>query len=255
MVKLDIISGFLGAGKTTLIKKLLNSLDSKEKVVLIENEFGDVSVDTEVLEIEGFEIYELANGCVCCKLKGDFMATLKQLIAQKVDRIIFEPSGIFIINEITGLFNDPEISENCYINSVTTVVDAPNFTSLISGYAGFFKSQICNAATIVMSKTQFLPAEVVSQIEIEILLLNETAKIISKDWEELTDQEILCLVDKKPTFVAKDFEDSAHSTHSLGHEFESIGLRTSKVLKSMQLENILQKCEHGDYGNSAATRC
>jgi len=249
LVKLDIITGFLGSGKTTLIKKLLNSLDNDEKIVLIENEFGDVSVDREVLEIEGFEIYELSNGCVCCKLKGDFIATLKQIIAQKVDRIIFEPSGIFIINEISGLFNDWEISENCYINSVTTVVDAQNFTNHISGYAGFFKSQICNAATIVMSKTQFLPAEVVSQIEIELLLLNETAKIISKDWEELTDQEILSFVDKKPTFVAKDFEDSAHSTHSLGHEFESIGLRTSKVLESKQLENILLKCESGNYGN------
>jgi len=103
MVKFDIISGFLGAGKTTLIKRILNSLDFNEKVVLIENEFGDVSVDREVLEIEGFEIYDLSNGCVCCKLKGDFIFTLKQILTQKVDRIIFEPSGIFIIGEIFDL--------------------------------------------------------------------------------------------------------------------------------------------------------
>lgn len=249
MVKLDIISGFLGAGKTTLIKKLLNTLDSNEKIVLIENEFGDVSVDREVLEIEGFDIYELSNGCICCTLKADFIFTLKQIINQKVDRIIFEPSGIFIIDEITSLFKEPEIYNNCYINSVTTIVDAQNFTNHIQGYAGFFKSQICNAASLVMSKTQFLPVEEIAQIEVELLLLNETATILSKDWEELTDQEILSLVDKKPTFIVKDFEATAHSTQSLGHDFESIGLRTSIVLESKQLEDILQKCENGEFGN------
>lgn len=95
MVKFDIVSGFLGAGKTTFIKKILKALDH-EKVVIIENEFGEVSVDREVLEIEGFEVYELSNGCVCCKLKGDFLLTLRQILSQDIDRIIFEPSGIFI---------------------------------------------------------------------------------------------------------------------------------------------------------------
>lgn len=248
MVKLDIISGFLGAGKTTLVKKILDSLDPSEKIVLIENDFGDVSVDREILEIEGFEIYELANGCVCCTLKGDFIDTLKQIIAQKIDRVIFEPSGIFIIGEIASLFTDPEIYSSCYINSVTTVVDAQNFATHIQSYAGFFKSQICNASTLVLSKTQFIAAEEVSQIELELSLLNETAKILSKDWEYLSDQEILSLVDKKPKFIVKDFEDSAHSSHSLDHDFETMGFRTSKIIEQKQLEDILDKCKNGEYG-------
>lgn len=243
MVKFDIISGFLGSGKTTLIRKILNSLDSNEKIVLIENEFGEVSVDREVLEIEGFEIYEISNGCVCCKLKGDFIFTLKQILTQKIDRIIFEPSGIFIIGEIFDLFKDPQISSDCFINSVTTVVDAQNFSSHIQSYSGFFKSQICSASSLVVSKAQFLLPEEISQIELELRMLNETATILAKDWIELIDQELLSLVDRKTVLMVNNIE------HSLSHDFESIGLRTSKILKLEQLESILKKCKNGEYGN------
>ncbi|MHB8075498.1 CobW family GTP-binding protein [Desulfosporosinus fructosivorans] len=241
MVKFDIISGFLGSGKTTLIKKILNSLDG-EKVVIIENEFGDVSVDSEVLQIEGFEIYEISNGCVCCKLKGDFIFTLKQILTQKVERIIFEPSGIFIIGEIYDLFKDPQISSECFINSVTTVVDAQNFSNHIQSYSGFYKSQICSASSLVVSKTQQMLIEEVSQIELELCILNETATILAKDWIELSNEEVLGLVDKKNILIAKD------SIHSLSHDFESIGLRTSRIFESEQLESILKKCKHGGYG-------
>lgn len=243
MVKFDIISGFLGSGKTTLIKKILNSLDSKEKVVLIENEFGDVSVDREVLEIEGFEIYEISNGCVCCKLKEDFIFTLKQILTQKIDRIIFEPSGIFIIGEIFDLFKDPQISAECFINSVTTVVDAQHFFNHIQSYSGFFKSQICSASSLVVSKTQLLLAEEISQIELELRMLNETATILAKDWIELSDEELQGLLDKKTVLMANNIE------HSLSHDFESMGLRTSRVLKLDKLENILGKCKNGGYGD------
>ncbi|EGW39666.1 GTP-binding protein [Desulfosporosinus sp. OT] len=242
MVKFDIISGFLGSGKTTLIRKILNSLDSREKVVLIENEFGDVSVDREVLEIEGFEIYEISNGCVCCKLKGDFIFTLKEILKQKIDRIIFEPSGIFVIGEIFDLFKDPEISSECYVNSVTTVVDAQNFSSHLHSYSAFFKSQICNASSLVVSKTQFLLAEEISQIELELHVLNETATILTKNWTELSNQELLGLIDKKTVITSNDI------AHSLSHDFESIGLRTSRILSIEHLESILQKCKNGDYG-------
>lgn len=243
MVKFDIISGFLGSGKTTLIKKILNVLDCNEKVVLIENEFGDVSVDREVLEIEGFEIYEISNGCVCCKLKGDFIFTLKQILTQKIDRIIFEPSGIFIIGEIFDLFKDPQISSECFINSVTTVVDAQNFSNHIQSYSGFFKSQICSASSLVVSKTQLLLAEEISQIELELRMLNETATILAKDWIELSNEELLDLIDKKTVLMVNNIE------HSLSHDFESMGLRTSRILKLEQLESILMKCKNGEYGN------
>jgi len=242
MVKFDIVSGFLGAGKTTFIKKLLNSLDN-EKVILIENEFGEVSFDREVLEIEGFNVYELSNGCVCCTLKGDFLLTLRQILSQGIDRIIFEPSGIFILDEIFDIFKDSQISAKCYINSVTTVVDAQNFQNHIQSYSGFFKSQICSASSLVISKTQLLLAEEISQIELELRMLNQTATILAKDWIELSNEELLDLVDKK-TIVKVN-----HIAHSLSHDFESIGLRTSRILELEQLESILEKCKNGGYGN------
>ncbi len=242
MVKFDIVSGFLGAGKTTFIQKLLKSLDH-EKIILIENEFGEVSVDREVLEIEGFDVYELSNGCVCCKLKGDFLLTLRQILNQGIDRIIFEPSGIFILTEIFEVFKDSQISANCYINSVTTVVDAQNFSNHIQSYSGFYKSQICSASSLVVSKTQHLLAEEISPIELELRMLNETATILTKDWSELSNDEIIGLVDKKPVLMVADIE------HSLSHDFESMGLRTSRILGLEQLENILEKCNNGGYGN------
>ncbi|MDR3585153.1 MAG: GTP-binding protein [Desulfosporosinus sp.] len=243
MVKFDIISGFLGSGKTTLIRKILNSLDSSEKIVLIENEFGDVNVDREILAIEGFEIYEISNGCVCCKLKGEFIFTLKQILTQKIDRIIFEPSGIFIIGEIFDLFKDPQISSECYINSVTTVVDAQNFSNHIQSYSGFFKSQICSASSLIISKTQLLLPEEIAQIELELRMLNENATILAKNWTELSNGELLDLVDKKAVLMVNNIE------HSLSHDFKSMGLRTSKIFKLEQLESILEKCKNGDFGN------
>lgn len=242
MVKFDIVSGFLGAGKTTFIKRLLSSLDN-EKVVLIENEFGEVSFDREVLEIEGFDVYELSNGCVCCTLKGDFLLTLRQILRQGIDRIIFEPSGIFILDEIFDIFKDSQISAKCYINSVTAVVDAQNYPNHIQSYSGFFKSQICSASSLVISKTQLLLAEEISQIELELRMLNQTATILAKDWIELSNKELLDLVDKK-TIVKVN-----HIARSLSHDFESMGLRTSRIFELEQLESILEKCKNGGYGN------
>src|SRR5690554_4658519 len=105
-VKMDIVSGFLGSGKTTLIKKILQSLP-EEKIVIIENEYGEIQIDKEVLRVAGFDIYELTNGCVCCSLKEDFCLILRQILEQDVERIIFEPSGIFILSEVFELFKDP----------------------------------------------------------------------------------------------------------------------------------------------------
>lgn len=244
MVKFDIVSGFLGAGKTTFIKKVLKSLNN-EKLVLIENEFGEVSVDRSVLEIEGFDVYELSNGCVCCKLKGDFLLTLRQILSQDIDRIIFEPSGIFILDEILDVFKDSDISAKCYINTVTTVVDAGNFSKHVQSYSYFFKSQISNATSIVMSKSQFLKPSEVANIAQELRLINENAKIITKDWVDLTPSDILCLINENPKYIIPDVTVA----HSKGHDFESLGFRPAGIFARRQLESILEKCKNGVYGN------
>lgn len=244
MVKFDIVSGFLGAGKTTFIKKVLKSLNN-EKVVLIENEFGEVSVDRKILEIEGFEVYELSNGCVCCKLKGDFLLTLRQILRQDIDRIIFEPSGIFILDEIFDIFKDSVISAKCYINSVTTVVDAGNFSKHVQSYSYFFKSQISNATSIVLSKSQFLKHNEVSKLEEELRLLNKDAKIITKDWVALSPSDIFCLLNENLEYLAHD----VMVPHSVGHNFDTLGFRPSGIFARRHLESILEKCKDGVYGN------
>jgi len=244
MVKFDIISGFLGAGKTTLVKKILQALDNNEKVVLIENDFGEVNVDREVLEIEGFEVYELSNGCVCCKLKGDFLLTLKQILSQRIDRIIFEPSGIFILGEILDVFKDSEISSKCFINSVTTVVDARNFSKHLQGYSGFFENQISYASSLVISKSQFLNDVEIRLIEEELRTINPKAPIISKDWAKLSNPDIRKFINENPE------ECIMHGSKLfLSHNFDSIGLKTSKILGIEKLENILETCKKGGFGN------
>ncbi|MCB8814473.1 CobW family GTP-binding protein [Desulfosporosinus shakirovi] len=243
MVKFDIVSGFLGAGKTTLVKRILHSLDTCEKIVLIENDFGEANVDREILEIEGFEVYELSNGCICCKLKGDFLLTLKHLLSQEIDRIIFEPSGIFILGEILDIFKDIEISSKCFINSVTTVVDAQNFTKHIQSYSGFYKSQILHASSLVISKAQFLDDNEIRLIEQGLKTLNETAHIISKDWAKLSNQDIKFLINGKSNCFLQA------SKEAFNHDFDSLGLNTSRIVSLEQLKQILATCKKGGFGD------
>ncbi|SHI14152.1 CobW family GTP-binding protein [Desulfosporosinus lacus] len=243
MIKFDIVSGFLGAGKTTLVKRILHSLDTCEKIVLIENDFGEANVDREILEIEGFEVYELSNGCICCKLKGDFLLTLKHLLSQEIDRIIFEPSGIFVLGEILDIFKDIEISSKCFINSITTVVDAQNFTKHIQGYSGFYKSQILHASSLVISKAQFLDDNEILLIEQGLKTLNETAHIISKDWAKLSNQDIKILINGKSNCILQA------SKEVFDHDFDSLGLSTSRIVSLEQLKRILATCKTGGFGD------
>jgi G3E family GTPase len=242
MVKLDIVSGFLGAGKTTFIKKMLKLFNKEENIAIIENEFGDVSIDHELLKIEGFEVYQLQNGCVCCKLKGEFLLTLKTILKQNIDRIIFEPSGIFVLNEITDLFIDPEISSKCYLNSVITIVDARNFIKQMEGYSLFFKNQIINASVLIVSKTQFLQVDDIHLMRDMLSHLNERALIVTEIWEDFSNQHILDLIDNNPPLKLNQGQ------HPQEHNFDSLGIKTSENFTYDQLKVILKKCRNGDYG-------
>lgn len=247
MVKFDIVSGFLGAGKTTLIRKLLNALRD-EKVVIIENEYGETQIDKDVLSVAGFEIYELTNGCVCCTLKEDFRLTLKEILNEKVDRIIFEPSGIFILSEIFELFRDLQISSRCALNSVTTVVDALHFFKHITGFSRFFTNQIELASSLVISKSQFVDPEEIKNIEAELRNINDSAKILTVNWESLSDQELVNLLASKTERASRKWPvPSLHD--SLEHDFESFGTETMRVFEAEELEEILRMLSKGIYGD------
>ncbi|MEL7563902.1 MAG: GTP-binding protein [Dehalobacterium sp.] len=255
MVRLDIVSGFLGAGKTTFIKKVINSCITRhEKIVLIENEFGQINIDSELLKLQEFPIYELLQGCVCCTLKEDFFHTIKEILPQKPDRIIFEPSGIFIFNEIMDLFKDPKISSNCCLNSVTTIVDGQNFIKNNHSFAGFFDNQIANASTLLLNKIQNLSDAEINQITQQLRQKNKEASIITKDWDEFLGHEIMLILDGNIKYALHNlFEDLPENNiqhiHHAKQGFESVGVRTSRIFDLKELDHILKQFSNSHFGN------
>lgn len=249
MVKFDIVSGFLGAGKTTYIKKILPVCKSfNEKLVLIENDFGQVNVDSEILRVEGFEVYELTAGCVCCKLKEDFALTLQNILAQNPKRIIFEPSGIFIIEEIFDLFKRPEIASKCFINSITTIVDGLNYMEQRDSFSRFLEDQITHASNLIISKSQYLESDENNTIVRDLKTINNSAYILSKNWDDITTEEIFMLLEASLPF---DTNHTCHHCNGHSHDkesFETTGWPTSKIFEKAQLETILKEFLQGEFG-------
>ena len=180
MTKIDIISGFLGAGKTTLIKKLINQVFQGEKLVLIENEFGEIGIDGGFLKDAGIEITEMNSGCICCSLVGDFGTALKKVIDEYTpDRIIIEPSGVGKLSDVIKAVEDVKASADIAVNSATTVVDVSKCKMYMKNFGEFFNNQVESAGTIVLSRTQNVSGEIGD----EILSINgRPVKEIS--WEE-----------------------------------------------------------------------
>lgn len=205
MIKVDIISGFLGAGKTTLIKLLAKAfIDNGERVVIIENEFGEIGVDGKILELDGLDVFEITNGCLCCSLKGDFVETLHRIAGEiNPDRILIEPSGIFIPIEIFDIFKDQEIVSKMQINSLITIIDSLHYLKQRIKYSFFFENQIRYAESIIMSKTDNVSMESISIIRHEILKINPSIPLSTKPWSEMSNIDFLKLTSKKTDLPTK----------------------------------------------------
>ena len=191
MTKIDIISGFLGAGKTTLIKKLIKDVLHKEKIVLIENEFGEIGIDGGFLEDAGIEIREMNSGCICCSLVGDFSEALKKVLAEyHPERIIIEPSGVGklsdVIKAVQGVAEEAEIC----MNSFTTVADAQKCRMYMKNFGEFFNNQIEYANTIILSRTQNLSEEKLQSVTHDIRGHNAHATMITTPWDELNGEQV-----------------------------------------------------------------
>lgn len=192
MIKLDIISGFLGAGKTTMIRKLLETASAwNEKLVLIENEFGKIGIDGDLVKREGIEVYEISQGCICCTLKDDFMYTLLEIADKlKPDRILFEPSGIFVLTDALEILKVPDVAARFKVNSLTTIIDSVNYIKQSSRFGYFFENQIANVSTLVLSKTQLVAEEDLDRIIADLKRKNSKANILAKSWDELTEADM-----------------------------------------------------------------
>lgn len=225
MTKIDIISGFLGAGKTTLIKKLLQEAFQEEQVVLIENEFGEIGIDGGFLKEAGIEIREMNSGCICCSLIGDFGASLKEVIEKyHPDRILIEPSGVGKLSDVIRAVKDVQEETGLVLNSYTTVVDAKKCKMYMRNFGEFFNNQVEYAGAIIMSRTDIVDEEKAMQ-SMELLRgLNAKAAIITTPIEKLDGKKLLEVMEH-PVSLEQEMMDEevcpeCGHVHEHGHHHE-----------------------------------
>ena len=217
MTKIDIISGFLGAGKTTFIKKMLEEVFSGEKVVRVENEYGEVGIDGGFLKDAGIEIKELNSGCICCSLVGDFNRSLNEVIeTYHPDRILIEPSGVGKLSDVMSSVKDMEKDHDVKLNALVTVVNAMKASKQMKAFGEFFNNQIANATTIVLSRTQNAKEEKLELCVKEIQAVNPKAAIITTPWDAITGEQILNVVEQQDSLMQemmKEYEEHHHEHH------------------------------------------
>ena len=212
MTKIDIFSGFLGAGKTTLIKKLIAEAYKGEKLVLIENEFGEIGIDGAFMQDAGIQVNEMNSGCICCSLVGDFGRALKKVLSEYApDRILIEPSGVGKLSDVIGAVERID-SHDIQLNSFTTVVDAKKAKVYMKNFGEFFNNQVESASAIILSRTQDVSEEKLSETLALLREHNPNAVIITTPWSELSGTAILSAMERKDTLEAA-LQELAQAAH------------------------------------------
>lgn len=287
MTKIDIFSGFLGAGKTTLIKKLIKESFAGQKVVLIENEFGEIGIDGGFLKESGIQINELNAGCICCSLVGDFRAALQQVVEQyHPDRIVIEPSGVGKLSDVTRAVEGVAEHLDVQLSSFVTVADVNKVKMYMKNFGEFYDDQISHASCIILSRTQNATEEKIAAAVAMLREKNPTATIVTTAWDALTGEQILKAMSTKDDFkaeliamAAKANEEHAHEDEEEGHEhhhhhdhdddhdehcccghhhhhhghdadevFTSWGVETAKKFSKADIEHALTELDTGNYG-------
>ena len=222
MTKVDIISGFLGAGKTTLIKKLIQEVYAGQQIVLIENEFGEIGIDGGFLKDAGINISEMNSGCICCSLVGDFGKALKEVTEKfHPDRILIEPSGVGKLSDVRIAVENAAEDAGLVVNSLITVADASKIKMYMKNFGEFYNNQVENAGTVILSRTQKLSEEKQLKAAEMIRMKNPNAVIITTPWDQLTGQQILDAVEGTNS-LAKELMEEEHEHHH-HHDHEECG--------------------------------
>ena len=274
MTKIDIISGFLGAGKTTLIKKLLSEGFKGEQVVLIENEFGEIGIDGGFLKEAGIEIREMNSGCICCSLVGDFGKSLHEVVdTYHPDRILIEPSGVGKLSDVIKAVQDVQDEIDAELNSFTTVVDVTKCKIYRKNFGEFFSNQIEYAGAVILSRTDKAKPEKIQESVALLRELNEKAPIITTPIEQLPGEKILEAMESSKSLEEELLAEVAHEAHEHHHDhdhecgcgcghhhhdheghhhaddvFTSWGKETIRTYTKEEIGNILKE-EDGSYGN------
>ena len=221
MTKIDIFSGFLGAGKTTLIKKLIKESFAGQKVVLIENEFGEIGIDGGFLKESGIQINELNAGCICCSLVGDFRTALQQVVEQyHPDRIVIEPSGVGKLSDVTRAVEGVAEHLDVQLSSFVTVADVNKVKMYMKNFGEFYDDQISHASCIILSRTQNATEEKIAAAVAMLREKNPTATIVTTAWDSLTGEQILKAMSTKDDFKAELIAMAAKANEEHAHEDE-----------------------------------
>lgn len=216
--KIDIISGFLGAGKTTFIKKMIDEVYAGEKLVLIENEFGEVGIDGGFLKDSGVEISEMNSGCICCSLVGDFAKNLQEVLDKfSPDRILIEPSGVGKLSDVMKSVIDLEETHDVKVNALVTVVNALKASKQMKAFGEFFNNQIEYATTVVLSRSQKASSEQLEFCVKQIQELNPKAAIITTPWDEIAGAQILKVIEGQDNLEMKMLAEAAAKAHEAEH--------------------------------------
>lgn len=230
MIKVDIFSGFLGAGKTTLIKKLIKEVFAGQQIVLIENEFGEIGIDGGFLRDAGINITEMNSGCICCSLVGDFGKALKKVADEyHPDRIIIEPSGVGKLSDVRRAVEDASKEAGLEINALVTVADASKIKMYMKNFGEFYNNQIENAGAVILSRTQKLSQEKQLQAAELIREKNPKAVVITTPWDDITGGQILKAIEGTDSLAKELMEEAEHHHHhhdeecGCGHDHEEHG--------------------------------
>ena len=227
MTKIDIFSGFLGAGKTTLIKKLIAEAFQGEQIVLIENEFGEIGIDGGFLKEAGIQITEMNSGCICCSLVGDFRAALKKVVEQyHPDRILIEPSGVGKLSDVTRAVETIADEEDVKLNSFVTVADVNKVRLYMKNFGEFYNDQVSHASTILLSRTGAASEEKIEKAVAMLREKNPKATIVTTDWNQLTGAQILKAMESEDDFVQALLEQARQTVeeHEHHHHYNENGV-------------------------------
>lgn len=219
MTKIDIISGFLGAGKTTFIKKMIDEAFSGEQIVLIENEFGEVGIDGGFLKDAGIQITEMNSGCICCSLVGDFGKNLNEVILKyHPDRILIEPSGVGKLSDVMKSVIDIEKEQDVKLNALVTIVNALKASKQMKAFGEFFNNQIEYATTVILSRSQNATPEQLEFCTKKIQELNPKAAVVTTDWSALTGGQLLKVIEGQDNLEMKTLAEARHAQDEAEHE-------------------------------------
>lgn len=246
--KLDVVSGFLGAGKTTFIQKLIRDVYIGESIVVLENEFGKISLDGETLERDGIRVESICAGCICCSGAGALSEQVVS-IAQRLqpDRIVIEPTGLAMLSEIKRLLSEPFVAGCCELDHVVTVVDAKNFNQRMMISQEFFENQIQNSTLLFLSKTGTMEPGQIDDVRTRIRQINPDCMAEVGDWQQLSGEYLRELL-KRSALVENSAEPEEHHHHSHG-DFESFTFEGGEPVDAGRVELLLNQIQDGIYGD------